>query len=99
MFEFLKVRTKGTRPETGPIEPDWKELYTQALANVRYVGSALNTARGQLQSLILNGARQNRHRITAVETYISWLERKLEEERVDLEYFTQRVKNSEKKPH
>lgn len=99
MFEFLKVRVKGTRPKRGPIEPDWQELYTQSLANVRYIGAAINTARGQLQSLILNGARQNRHRIKAVETYIAWLERKLEEERADLEYFTQRVKNSEKKPH
>jgi hypothetical protein len=99
MFEFLKVRTKAVKPKPGPVEPDWQELYTQALANVRYIGAALNTARGQLQSLIQNGARQNRHRIKAVETYIVWLERKLEEESCDLEYFTQRAKNSEKKPH
>jgi len=97
MFDFLKIRAKQKRPVQ--LEPDWQELYTQSLANVRYIGAALNTARGQLQSLIQNGARQNRHRIKAVETYITWLERKLEEENCDLEYFTQRLKNSEKKPH
>lgn len=99
MFEFLKVRATGIKPTTGKVDPNWQELYTQALENVRYIGAALNTTRGQLQSLTLNGARQNRHRIKAIETYIVWLERKLEEERTDLEYFTQRVKNSEKKPH
>lgn len=87
MFNLFK--TKKTQVKAIP-QPDWRELYTQCLDNIRYLKSHINVLNGNIEHLKAVSSRTGRVKIARLTETRNWMLRKLEEEEGDLIYFKKR---------
>lgn len=88
MFNLFK--TKKTQVKPAP-QPEWRELYTQCLDNIRYLKSHINVLNGNIEHLKAVSSRTGRVKIVRLTETRNWMLRKLEEEECDLSYFKKRL--------
>lgn len=64
-----------------------KELYIQSLKNVKVISATINTMSASINSIKTRGSEENKERKEFLQNQVGWYEKKLEEERGNVEHY------------